>query len=258
MVFLELAIGKGAALSGLLKMSAVGGSGKGATALVAVPAVAMDSFKVLPAAAHASITGFGHHLLSIATGAVGALSEIERTSLGLLTTTAGLYSMMQTGLFAAREGDDSSDEKESIEDARVSMWAVPMSLRFCALTDCCMAGIVVHSLGQPLAVPLRMWVLGGLVLSFPMSKAVRAVVEEYGFREGFILESGAVVAGVAWLSWGSSLLLISPHGVHTAPLLWWSCFGQCVLLWSCTSAVASAMLLTTVLSLLPVFVTAPP
>mmetsp|Transcript_8527 Transcript_8527/g.9625 ORF Transcript_8527/g.9625 Transcript_8527/m.9625 type:complete len:120 (+) Transcript_8527:21-380(+) len=115
-----------------------------------------------------------------------------------------------------------------------------------------MAGIAVHSIGQALAVPLRTWVMGGILLSLPSSWAIHNVVKQKGIRSGFIVESAAVAASFVWLSWGTVLLSSFPQGMHTCPLLWWACFGQCVLTWSCISITVFALILTTLLSLLPV------
>lgn len=255
MVLLELAIGKGAVLAGLAKAGSLGVAGKGAATLLAPSHGLWESLQVLPAQSLESISACGQHLSSIASGAMLALTElteIERTSLGVATTSAGLVGLMHAcGFFSTSEKDEHPQEGEEAKDQRQSHWVLPVAIRFCAVTDCCMAGIVVHSVGQFVAVPLRTWVLGGLLLSFPVSWLVRKLVERFGFRRGFFLESAAVAAAFAWLSWGTSLLIQYPQGMHTAPLLWWTVFGQCVLTWSCLSVAVSAMILTTVLALLP-------
>mmetsp|Transcript_104728 Transcript_104728/g.312832 ORF Transcript_104728/g.312832 Transcript_104728/m.312832 type:complete len:290 (+) Transcript_104728:68-937(+) len=285
MVLLELAtLGNGVALTGLVKAAAAGSAGTAAAllapshsvleslkvavaghagtaaALAAPPHAVLESLKVLPAHSAESLLHVGDSLSRLASSATAAVAllttEAGRTGLGVATTSAALGGFLHVrgGLRLQRgAGGESSEEKErdDPEDSRAIPRVLSVSVPLCVVLDACMAGIVVHSLGQPLSVPLRTWVLGGLLLSFPTSWVIRTVAKQHGIRCGFLLESVAVFTAFTWLSWGTMLLSNFPEGMHTAPLLYWSSFGQCVLMWSITTVAVSMMIIVTVLSLLP-------
>mmetsp|Transcript_37609 Transcript_37609/g.117187 ORF Transcript_37609/g.117187 Transcript_37609/m.117187 type:complete len:249 (-) Transcript_37609:207-953(-) len=243
MVLLEgFAIGKGIALTtGLVKTASAGSVGATAALMAPSPGV-MDSVP---------LAGLGHALSSLASSAVTALTEAEKAGLGIFTSSAAFCSFVAYyGLLSPEQGSESSEERDEA-DNRTTTKMLAVSIPACALTDSIMAGIIVQSIGQAIAVPLRTWAVGGLLLSFPVSFLVRRVVKQHGIRCGFVLESAATVVAFSWLSWGTMLLCNFPEGAHIVPLLWWSSFGQCAVMWSVTTVSASTMIITTVLSLLP-------
>lgn len=142
--------------------------------------------------------------------------------------------------------DDDTEEEPQRGFARV----IPMSLTVVALADLYMGGVLLHSISLPTDVPLKAWVAGGLILSFPMSYAVTQVAEVQGFRAGFIMELASVLASFVWLASGTLMVSGSTITLDNAPLLWWSCYVLCVLMWSFLGTAIICSIVTTVLALL--------
>merc|ERR1712007_190669 len=113
-----------------------------------------------------------------------------------------------------------------------------------------MVGAIAQTLGVPIDIPLRTWAVGGLLLSFPTSWLVDAIVKKDGVRWGFALELVNVAASYAWLTWGTVLLSTSQGAERAVPLLWWTSFAQCILSWSIMTTAIASMVLMTVLTLL--------
>mmetsp|Transcript_27468 Transcript_27468/g.68959 ORF Transcript_27468/g.68959 Transcript_27468/m.68959 type:complete len:168 (-) Transcript_27468:81-584(-) len=146
-------------------------------------------------------------------------------------------------------------EEDSAESADAphnqgSMTFIPRILKVTALSDSYMVGCLLGSIHQPLTVPLRTWVVGGLLLSFPATALTHYVTKRWGVRTGFVVEVAIMGAGFLWLSYGTMLLSSASGDVRTAPLLWWSCFVQCIFTWSLMTTGIASMILMTVLSLL--------
>lgn len=129
---------------------------------------------------------------------------------------------------------------------------IPHSITFTAVTDSFMAGVVLNSWGLPLHVPLRAWILGGIVLSVPTTWLVHKYSRmKKSTRAGIVMELLALAGSFAWLAWGTVLLTHSPEATATeVPLLFWSSFVQCMFAWSCVSTGIFFMIITTVVSIL--------
>mmetsp|Transcript_52423 Transcript_52423/g.162742 ORF Transcript_52423/g.162742 Transcript_52423/m.162742 type:complete len:268 (-) Transcript_52423:365-1168(-) len=265
MVLLEFAVAKGAALTGIgLVKVASASTGAAAAAILPAPG-ALDSPLAVPAPTLASLLDLGSSLSSLAGAAFSSLTEWEKAGFGITAASAMLCSFVAYrgeplgGLDAApglRDGSTvcAAGEAGRPEDDPGVPRALFLAVPLFAVLDSCSVGIVVHSVGQALTVPLRTWVVGGVLLSFPTSWAIRYAVGKKGIRFAFVLESAAVAASFAWLCWGTNLIIASPQGMHTAPLLWWSSFGQCAVMWSVTGVTSTCMILMTVFTVLPCLV----
>jgi len=179
-------------------------------ALGALPAINECGVDLLTAAA-----SVGHHILDIAgsaTAAVGVklsyVAPVAKESIAPLAVSCGAYSVMRWwGLFGTEEEEEEDDE---LRVFRGPMRVVPSALGLCAFSDCFVATVVVQSLGTPLPIPLRTWVVGGILLGFPGTVLVDKVVQKDGVRYGFCLEVLMVAAAYGWLPWGTVLLSNSP------------------------------------------------
>jgi hypothetical protein len=142
-------------------------------------------------------------------------------------------------------------EEETEEEPRKGFArVVPIGLTIVGLADLYMGGVLLHSISLPTDVPLKAWVAGGLLLSFPMSYAVTEVAEIAGFRAGFLMELMSVLASFVWLASGTLMVSGSTVTLDNAPLLWWSCYVLCVLMWSFLGTAIICSIVTTVLALL--------
>eukprot|EP00971_Amphidinium_carterae_P220467 4376708-Amphidinium_carterae.1 len=149
------------------------------------------------------------------------------------------------GLFRDSE-EDSDEEDDSFK--RGSFIVVPAAMRICAGIDTFKGAVLLWSLGTPLQVPLKTWVLGGILLSYPITALIRTTSRRHGHRAAFVVEVAAVTAGFVWLSWGTVLLASNPDIVVVAPLLFWTCFTEAALAWSWLGASVGCMVSLTVLS----------
>lgn len=252
MVIVELALlGKGLATASLaaVKVAALTPHEEAAYLLASVPnwPAVFGNGHIVPFwnELQAGAQAMGSHISALADSAVGALHGVSASSLGAVTVSASACGLMR---YCGLVGGDRSEEEE--EPARGLLSIVPTALTICGIADACMLGVLVGSVGVPLAVPLRLWVLGGIALSFPTTWLIHHVVRQKGLRAGFLLESAAIGASLMWLSWGTKLLSIAPDLVQTAPLLFWACFVQCIFSWTWIVISITVMVLTTVLSLL--------
>lgn len=151
------------------------------------------------------------------------------------------------GGFFDDDEDEDQNEVGSVKGLRLS---IPIALKGATALDLYMGSVVLASLGQPLTTPLRLWALGGIVLSYPASCLVRRVVQKEGFRVGVLAEIGLGALAFLWLCYGTQLLSYHPGTMLEAPLLWWTCFAQCVLTWSVLTSACVFTILMTVISIL--------
>merc|ERR1719180_625117 len=101
-----------------------------------------------------------------------------------------------------------------------------------AAVDIYMGSVLLRSIPLVIDVPLKKWVLAGLVLSFPSSALVDRVSRTQSFRAGFLTETALCAASLAWLAHGTQLVSNADLAITNAPLLWWSCYTLCILAWS--------------------------
>lgn len=152
------------------------------------------------------------------------------------------------------------DEDED-EDERPTgfMSTVRPCISLFSMSDAITVAAIISSAHAALDVPLRTFAAGGLVLSFPMTWLVDSVTRYYKTRRrsnpgpargGFFAELLAGAAAFAWLAWGTVLVSSTQSASSTAPFLFWTSFGQCVLSWSMITVSIVIMILSTVLSLM--------
>lgn len=140
------------------------------------------------------------------------------------------------------EGDE--EEKQSGMG-----YIVPVAMTAIGAIDIIMGGILLESMYLPVDQPLKQWLFGGLMLSYPTSCLVYNTAKIIGFKHAFLLESAANFVSFGWLSWG--MLLISKSTAYkTAPLLFWSIYVTCVTSWSVIGTSMLGLILTTVVAIL--------
>jgi len=144
-----------------------------------------------------------------------------------------------------------TDAAEDVEQEEVSgfPYVVPLGMTILAAVDIYMGGVLLHSIPLVVDVPLKRWIVGGLLLSYPASMLVDRVAKTISFRAGFLTETALSVAAFAWLAQGTAWVSESSLSMVTAPLLWWSCYLLCVLCWSALGTLIFFMIFTTVLSI---------
>jgi len=223
---------------------------------MAISGLSLDS---IAGASTAASTGVGHATFSsngaalvnalgvekiavLTKAAAGACAANALPLIGTTTLCFGGYMIVSSGWFSKASVQDDEDD----DFPPTLKWTVTRNtLRFCALTDSVMAGIVVSSLGNPIAAPLRMWVLGGLVLAFPTSFLVSRIAERSSFRIGFLAELFALTVSFAWLYYGTLLLINSSSTLDTSSLLWILSMVQSGLAWSLICMIAIILITAT-------------
>lgn len=166
----------------------------------------------------------------------------------LLAAGAAAYCALSKygiGLMEKRADELNEDEEE---EGTVRRWTdlriYPIMFSAFAVSDIFKITALVDSIGAPLAVPLRAFAIGGLLLSFPTDFAVAWAKKNAGFRKALFIELAACTVSLFWLTWGTHLLSVSPGDAVTAPLLFWSCFVHCVLTWSGFSSIIAITILS--------------
>merc|ERR1712032_1442490 len=126
---------------------------------------------------------------------------------------------------------------------------VPVAMGVIGAMDVIMGGILLQSMYLPVDQPLKSWLFGSLMLSYPTSCLVYNVGKEVSFKHAFLVESIANFASFGWLSYG--MLIISKSTAYkTAPLLFWSIYVLCVTSWSVVGTSMLGLILTTVVAIL--------
>eukprot|EP00747_Dinoflagellata_sp_TGD_P196075 gnl/TRDRNA2_/TRDRNA2_65719_c0_seq1.p1 gnl/TRDRNA2_/TRDRNA2_65719_c0~~gnl/TRDRNA2_/TRDRNA2_65719_c0_seq1.p1 ORF type:complete len:286 (-),score=49.52 gnl/TRDRNA2_/TRDRNA2_65719_c0_seq1:89-946(-) len=279
MVFFEMALSKGAASAGLGLVKVAGSSSAGAAATAALPPPPLDVEPSFPIQLGPHMTALASPPADIAPtlSGVDIWSEISRvsqevwsvagrvaenlgsmgnippvaesgfhTGIGVAVSSMGLAGLFRVYGWPCCEAEGSDDEDD--EQRKGVLRFVPTGLTAVAISDSFMAGVLLHSISAPIAVPLRTWVFGSLLLSYPTTWVINYVVDKHGIRFGFVCEIGALSAAFAWLAWGT--VLLSQSSPAAAPLLWWACFAHCILTWSWLTTPTVCMVISTVVSLL--------
>lgn len=267
------ALGKGLASAGsaLVKLAASGKSAAAAVTILPQPVIPVHDAGVLDAgrsmteASVFSLKGccsgalsrlaaigeeLGTDIASTAASSFSSLNAAMPLVQSSITTavaegalvTAGLYGIMhKLGNVGQQDDDD-----DLPEDLGVKVFSGAVSL--CAIVDTLTIGALIHTWGIPLAIPLRTWAIGGLFLGFPVSYWHWGLKGKRGFRFAFLTELGLVSVSFLWVSWGTSLLCSGTHTslVVAAPILYYTCFGQVVFIWTFMSSSLCFLVLTTV------------
>jgi len=252
MVFVEMAMGKGAATAGLglVKLSSVGGSG----AAVVPHDVLLD----------ASTLALQTPKLSGIVGSIGTLVPTAKT------TAASLVPAMAGGIgFVGTLGCLHSfgawrlpkwllDEEEEEEAPQGFNSSIRPSIALLCFADAMTSASIFSSFGAPLDVPLRTFAAGSVLLSFPTTWFTDSIArfwnacaqEDQPARGGIFAEIVASGLAFVWLAWGTHLLSITQTAPQTAPFLFWNSFIQCSATWSCLTFAIAALLVSTVLTLM--------
>lgn len=270
MVLFEFALGKGvtAAGFGIVKAASMKSGASAALFAPSVPTVAPHDggFVAAPAALPGVLSSsvapslwnklawFGEELSGACGHLKGALQSVEvalqgHSSISTVAVSIGT-GLGTAGILRYMGVVDDEYEKEEAEPSKGIVSMVPKAITICAVSDMFMGALVFNSLNTHLSIPLRTWALGGIALSFPMSGIISGIVANRGLREGVVAETAASALSFVWLSWGT-MMLSSPASAAAAvssPLLWWSCFAQCVLVWSCIATMFAMMVMTTAIS----------
>lgn len=180
-----------------------------------------------------NVVQFAHKGSEIATDAFSVAKErIEISCSNVMT------------YFKAEANEDGEHEEKS-----GFPYYVPIGMTLLAAADIYMGGVLLHSIPFIIDVPLKKWIVGGLLLSYPASMLVDRVAKTVSFRAGFQMETALSVAAFVWLAKGTSWVSSSSLAMINAPLLWWSCYLLCVLCWSALGTLLFFMIFTTVLSI---------
>jgi hypothetical protein len=140
------------------------------------------------------------------------------------------------------------EDKQSDCNGARDFKIVPQFLAISAISDVIKGIAILDSFGATLAVPLRTFCLGGILLSFPASYAMSWCKRNLRFRKVLLIELAACAVSLFWLVWGTHLLCVSPGDAATAPLLFWVCFVHCIFTWSGMSCAIAFTLLSSAAS----------
>eukprot|EP00927_Polykrikos_kofoidii_P085875 TRINITY_DN9451_c0_g1_i1.p1 TRINITY_DN9451_c0_g1~~TRINITY_DN9451_c0_g1_i1.p1 ORF type:complete len:255 (+),score=21.13 TRINITY_DN9451_c0_g1_i1:76-840(+) len=147
---------------------------------------------------------------------------------------------------------DLEDSDEEDQDLRTKGRSSTRSsaLYLNIVVDAFMLGSLVKSFGVPIAVHLRTWALGGLVLGFPLSLVVQRVAQKYGFRRAFVLDVFFACVAYWWLVWGTHMLASHPEMSTEVPSLFWASFAVVIAAWTGLTCSVVCVLACTVLAMI--------
>lgn len=169
---------------------------------------------------------------------------IPGRALELATASAAIYGVLSKfGFLDEVEKDDAEEGAPTVRRWR-DITIYPIALSVFAVADIVKLTAVIDSIGLPLAVPLRLFAIGGLLLSFPADAAIAWAKDNMSFRKALFIELAACAVSLFWLTWGTHLLGVSPVSAAQAPLLFWACFVHCVLTWSGFSSIIVVTILS--------------
>lgn len=170
---------------------------------------------------------------------------IPQRALELLCASAAVYGVL--GKFGFLEQKSAvEDDEDGIPTVRRyrDLTIYPIALSAFAISDVLKLTAVVDSIGAPLTMPLRLFAIGGILLSFPADAGIAWAKNHVGFRKALFIELAACTVSLFWLTWGTHLLSVSPGDALNAPLLFWACFVHCVLTWSGFSSIIAITILS--------------
>lgn len=175
-------------------------------------------------------------------------------ALELACASAAVYSVLSKFSFLDDKADRALEDEEGQELVQDGirtparryrdLTIYPIALSAFAISDILKITALIDTLGSPLAMPLRTFAIGGLLLSFPADLGIAWAKDKVGFRKALFIELAACTASLFWLTWGTHLLSVSPIDAVNAPLLFWACFVHCVLTWSGFSSIIAVTILS--------------
>lgn len=231
MVFLEMA-------AVILKASSAAASSlSGASALLPhhIHADAIESASAAMSSAASSSTTLQLLLSDVMGSAINNIHEnMSSISLVKLATECmvpsfvafGVQGLLKSYGFFPASDDDATDELEDTPKV-ARLRTLSAALRLCVFNDTFLLTCVLQSWGVQMPIPLRTWVLGGLIFSFPCTWFVDRVAKRDGFKVAFIVERVQLGAAGIWFVWGTDLLS-TPGAAEAAPLLWCAGFLDAV------------------------------
>ena len=143
------------------------------------------------------------------------------------------------------------DPKPSTDSSAFSS-VVPRAMFLFLVLDIISVVLIHKSLTIPCASKLfiAQWMIGGILLGFPVTWLVDSVRQEYSFRASFLTELAFIATSFLWLCYGGARIFNSVSAcVDTIAPLWWLSYVTSVLSLSITGTVIFCMIVTTVLSL---------
>jgi len=271
------AMGKGLASAGsaFMKLAASGKSAAAAVTIFPQPVMPLSD----AGAVHATHSVSQASVFSLHDVCAGALSRLaavgEELGTDIVDTAAATWSaaaplvsssipgalaegMLFTGsVYGILKHMGYLDPNSDEEDAKEGEFELDgttftgLALTANAVLDALTVTSLIHTAGIPLTIPLRTWAVGGLLLGFPATSVVDDFCRHRTFKFAFLTELGLEVVSFVWLSWGTVLICRGSHAavVASAPMLYYSCFGQMVFAWAFLSSGLCAMVLTTVAAL---------
>jgi len=106
--------------------------------------------------------------------------------------------------------------------------------------------VAAMSIGDPITAPLRMYVVGSVLLAWPATYVVDYIAKMDGFRPAFLAEVGMSAVSVAWLAHGTMLVCSQASIPSGTGLLYFTVFGQIAFSWAVITTGLTGMISVTV------------
>lgn len=169
---------------------------------------------------------------------------IPGRALELVASSAAIYGVLNSFGFLDEVVKEEAEEGAPTVRRFRDVTIYPIAFAAFAVSDILKLTAVIDSIGTPLTIPLRLFAIGGLLLSFPADAAIAWAKDNYSFRKALFIELAACTVALFWLTWGTHLLGVSAATAAQAPLLFWVCFVHCVLTWSGFSSIIVVTILS--------------
>ncbi|KAH8738887.1 hypothetical protein FG386_000753 [Cryptosporidium ryanae] len=121
-----------------------------------------------------------------------------------------------------------------------------LSLVFFIIMDLFYAGILLSSIGKVCDTPLKSWLFGAIVLSYPATKFINAIECWFGQSIAIISEVILFIGSFLWFTLGTVWVNTSLVCQSTAPALWWTSFVTISSIWFFTAGLALSLIGITV------------
>ncbi|TRY52244.1 Uncharacterized protein CTYZ_00002013 [Cryptosporidium tyzzeri] len=122
-----------------------------------------------------------------------------------------------------------------------------LSLVIFITIDVLYAGVLAVSFGKVCDTPLKAWLAGAILLSYPASKLMAIIESTFGQKSFAIIgESIMFLASFLWFTMGTVWVNTSLVCQSTAPALWWTTFVTISSIWFFTAGLALSLIGITV------------